>query len=330
MKVLAIETSCDETSASVNIDGKRILSNIVHSQIDLHQAFGGVVPEIASREHIKRITVIIEKALEEAATAKEEIDLVTVTKGPGLIGSLLVGVNAAKAFAFARGIPVVGVHHLAGHIYANSIDHELRFPLLALIVSGGHTELVIMQDHYRFEKIGETADDAIGEAYDKVARVLSLGYPGGPVIDRLARKGNPTYPMPRITPPTKYGFSYSGLKSHMINLIHKLNNRKETIRPEDMAASFQKAAVAHLIDQSVRAFRDHDAKMFVVAGGVAANSHLRERVEEAFQDVPYIMPAFEYCTDNAAMIGVAGYHRYRLFGEEEGMAMNGHSRLDLT
>ncbi len=330
MKVLAIETSCDETSASVNIDGKRILSNIVHSQIDLHRAFGGVVPEIASREHIKRITVIIEKALEEAGTAKEEIDLVTVTKGPGLIGSLLVGVNAAKAFAFARGIPVVGVHHLAGHIYANGIDHELRFPLLALVVSGGHTELVLMKDHYRFEKIGETADDAVGEAYDKVARVLSLGYPGGPIIDRLAKEGEPTYPMPRITPADDYGFSYSGLKSHVINLIHKLESRHEKIRPADMAASFQKAAVAQLIDQSRKAFRDHDAKMFVVAGGVAANSHLRERVEETFRDTPHIMPAIDYCTDNAAMVGVAGYHRYRLFGEEEGMGMNGHSRLELV
>ncbi len=330
MKVLAIETSCDETSASVNINGKRILSNIVHSQIDLHQAFGGVVPEIASREHIKRITVIIEKALEAAGTDKEDIDLVTVTKGPGLIGSLLVGVNAAKAFAFARGIPVVGVHHLAAHIYANAIDHELQFPLLALVVSGGHTELVLMRDHYRFEKIGETADDAVGEAYDKVARVLSLGYPGGPVIDRLAKEGHPTYPMPRISPKDDYGFSYSGLKSHVINLIHKLESRKEKIRPADMAASFQKAAVAHLVDQSRKAFRDHDAKMFVVAGGVAANSHLRERLGEVFKDVPHIMPAFEYCTDNAAMVGVAGYHRYRLFGEEEGMGMNGHSRLKLA
>jgi len=327
MIVLAIESSCDETSASVSKDGRRILSNVVFSQVDLHGTFGGVVPEIASREHIKRITAVIDRALEEAAVSSRNIDLVAVTKGPGLIGSLLVGINAAKAFAYANGIPFIGVHHLSGHIYANNIDSPLVFPLLALIVSGGHTELILMREHFQFEKLGQTHDDAVGEAYDKIARVLELGYPGGPVIDRLASEGTPRYPMPVIKAGGEYDFSYSGLKSHVINLIHNERQRGREIDVRDMAASFQEAAVDHLIKQSRKAFDDYNADMFLVAGGVAANRHLRRRVEEVFNDVDVSIPRFEYCTDNAAMMGIAGYYKYNTLGTEDALDMNGHSRL---
>ncbi len=329
MIVLAIESSCDETSASVAKDGREILSNVVFSQIDLHETFGGVVPEVASREHVKRITVIIEKALEEADVSVEDIDLVAVTQGPGLIGALLVGINAAKAFAFAHGIPIVGVHHIAGHIYANQIQHELRFPLIALVVSGGHTELIRMQGHYQFEVLGHTHDDAIGEAYDKIARVLGLGYPGGPVIDKLAKEGQPSYDMPNIRTEDPYGFSYSGLKSHVINLIHRERQRGRSVQTVDMAASFQKAAIEHLIEKSRRAVDNTDAGMFLVAGGVAANSLLRERVAQTFTDISYAIPDFEYCTDNAAMMAVAAYYQYTHARQSDSMSLNGYSRLEL-
>jgi len=330
MIVLAVESSCDETSVSVSKDGKEILSNIVLSQIETHASFGGVVPEIASREHVKGITVVFEEALQRAGVSAGEIDLVAVTKGPGLIGSLLVGINAAKAFAFAHGIPIVGVHHIAGHIYANQIEQDMQFPLIALVVSGGHTELILMKDHYEFEKLGETHDDAVGEAYDKVARVLGLGYPGGPIIDRLAAEGKDAYPMPHIKTDNPYDFSYSGLKSHVINLINRLRMKKEPINEKDMATSFQKAAIRHLIDKSRQAVNDYGAKMFIVAGGVAANTHLRKEVSTHFKDVTVAVPPFKYCTDNAAMMGIAGYYYYQRFKTADSMDMNGYSRLNLS
>lgn len=329
MIVLGVESSCDETSVSVTEDGKTVLSNIVFSQIDTHKAFGGVVPEVASREHIKRITVVFEEALEEAGVRAEDIDLVAVTKGPGLIGSLLVGINGAKAFAFAHDIPIIGVHHIAGHIYANQIESTMEFPLVALVVSGGHTELILMRDHYSFEKLGETQDDAVGEAYDKTARVLGLGYPGGPIIDTLAHEAEPTYPMPDIRTEGAYDFSYSGLKSHVINLVNTKRMKGETIDKKALAASFQKAAVAHLIDTSEKAVRDTDAKMFIVAGGVSANRHLRHEVETRFEGIKTSLPPFAYCTDNAAMMGIAGYYQFKNRKDTESMRINGHSRLNL-
>ncbi len=329
MIVLSVESSCDETSVSISQNGKTILSNIVLSQIELHQAFGGVVPEIASREHVKGITAVFEKALKDADKTPSDIDLIAVTKGPGLIGSLLVGINAAKAFAFAHQIPIVGIHHIAGHIYANHIENDLEFPLIALVVSGGHTELVLMKEHYSFETLGQTYDDAVGEAYDKIARVLDLGYPGGPIIDKLAHEGQPTYPMPNIDTSSRYDFSYSGLKSHVINMINTMRMKKEPINHRNMAASFQKAAVKHLITQSKHAIEDVDAKMFVVAGGVAANKHLRAEVNKHFKDIKTTMPAFKYCTDNAAMMGIAGYFYYQKYQRQDAMDMNGFSRLDL-
>ncbi len=328
MIVLGVESSCDETSVSLSRDGKTILSNVVLSQIDLHKAFGGVVPEIASREHIKGVTVVFEQALDEAQLTASDVDLVAVTQGPGLIGSLLIGINAAKAFAFANDIPIIGVHHIAGHIYANQIESNMVFPLLCLVVSGGHTELILMRGHYQFEKLGETMDDAIGEAYDKVARVLGLPYPGGPAIDRISDQGQSSYPMPNIQV-DGFNFSYSGLKSHVINLVNTLRMKKEPIDVASMAKSFQEAAVAHVMDKSIQAFQAYDVKMFMIAGGVAANRLLRQRVEETFGDGLLSIPAFKYCTDNAAMMSIAGYYQFQQHKNTATMTLNGYSRLNL-
>lgn len=330
MIVLSVESSCDETSVSVSKDGKEVLSNIVLSQIAVHQTYGGVVPEIASREHVKGITIVFEQAMNEAKIQVEDIDLIAVTKGPGLIGSLLIGVNAAKAFALANKIPIVGVHHIAGHIYANHIEKNLRFPLICLVVSGGHTELILMRDHYDFVKLGETYDDAVGEAYDKVARTVGLGYPGGPIVDRLAVEGEPSYPMPNIDQKGSYDFSFSGLKSHVINLVHNLKQRKEDLRVEDLCASFQEVVTDVLVSKSKQAIEEYQAKMFIIAGGVAANKGLRKKIQEEIRDVDIVVPNFEYCTDNAAMIGVAGYYQYMTSKETDDMSLNGYSRMKLT
>lgn len=329
MIVLSVESSCDETSVSILRDGTNILSNVVLSQIDIHQQYGGVVPEIASREHIKGITMVFEEAFEKAGVTKEDIDLVAVTKGPGLIGSLLVGINAAKAFAFANDIDIVGVHHIAGHIYANAIEEELVFPLVCLVVSGGHTELILMKEHYDFEKLGETMDDAVGEAYDKVARTVGLGYPGGPIVDRLAATGEPTYPMPDISLGDTYDFSFSGIKSHVINLVHNINQRKEEINVANLCASFQEAVTNVLVQKSIKAINEYDAKMFMIAGGVAANKGLRKKIAEQITSVKVVVPQFKYCTDNAAMIGVAGYYQYAKQKRTDDMKLNGKSRIRL-
>lgn len=329
MNVLSVESSCDETSVSVIKDGTTILSNVVFSQIDIHKAYGGVVPEIASREHIKGITVVFENAMKEASVTASDIDLVAVTKGPGLIGSLLVGINGAKAFAFANGIPIVGVHHIAGHIYANAIEQPLEFPLIALVVSGGHTELVLMKGHYQFEKLGETMDDAVGEAYDKVARTVGLGYPGGPLVDALALNGENTYPMPDLTKQPGYQFSFSGIKSHVINLVHNTKQRNETLNIDNLCASFQEAVTEVLVQKSIKAIEAFDAKMFIVAGGVAANKGLRKKIKKRIKNVKTSIPAFDYCTDNAAMIGVAGYYQYMTNHSVDTMTLNGKSRVSL-
>lgn len=307
--ILGIETSCDETAAAIIKNGTDILSNVISSQIESHKRFGGVVPEIASRMHVEQITLVIEEALLQADVTYKDIDAIAVTEGPGLVGALLIGVNAAKAVAFAHGIPLVGVHHIAGHIYANRLIQEMKFPALSLVVSGGHTELVLLKEHGSFKVIGETRDDAAGEAYDKVARTLNFPYPGGPHIDRLAHEGNPSINLPRAWLNGSYDFSFSGLKSSVINTLHNAEQRGETIEPADLAASFQASVIEVLVTKTLKAAEDFNVKQVMLAGGVAANKGLRAALTEAFTVVPdieLVIPPLSLCTDNAAMIGAAG------------------------
>ncbi|PCF38275.1 tRNA (adenosine(37)-N6)-threonylcarbamoyltransferase complex transferase subunit TsaD [Staphylococcus delphini] len=330
-KILALETSCDETSVSVIENGQTILSNSVLSQIESHQRFGGVVPEVASRHHVENITVMIEEALQQAHTSIEDVDAVAVTQGPGLIGALLVGVNAAKALAFANDKPLIPVHHIAGHVYANQLQSGLKFPLIALIVSGGHTELVYMENHLQFEVIGETRDDAVGEAYDKVARKIGLPYPGGPAIDRLAAQGEDTYDFPRVwLEPDSYDFSFSGLKSAVINKLHQLEQKGEPIIPENVATSFQNSVLEVLVGKAMRACEAYGVKQLVVAGGVASNRGLRQALEVATAEkgIELAIPEPKLCTDNAAMIGAAAHEIY-LKGIRGDMALNGQSSMDI-
>jgi len=331
MYVLGVETSCDETSVSIVKDGKDVLSNVVLSQIDIHKEYGGVVPEIASREHVKGITYVFDKAMNDAGLRYEDIDLIAVTKGPGLIGSLLIGVNAAKVISLNFNIPIIGIHHIAGHIYANHIDNGMEFPLLALVVSGGHTELILMKEHYNFDKLGETQDDAVGEAYDKIARVLGLPYPGGPIVDKKAALGkdNLHFPRPMIES-GDFNFSFSGLKSHVINVHHNLKQRQEEINVEDFCASFQEAVTDVLVAKTIMAKEKFKVKQIIVAGGVAANSGLRKKMKERIKDIPVYFPKMAYCTDNAAMIAAAGYFQYiRNNQKADDLMLNGQSRLDL-
>lgn len=313
MLVLGVETSCDETSVAIVRDGKEVLANIVYTQIDIHKKFGGVVPEVASREHVGKITVVFEEAFQKANVTYGDIDLVAVTSHPGLIGSLLVGVNAAKAFAMAHGIEYVEVDHIKGHIYANYIENDFTFPLLSLVVSGGHTELVLMKDHYEFEKLGETLDDAVGEAYDKVGRVMGLEYPAGPIVDKLALSGEITYKLPYVyLDKNDYNFSFSGLKSAVINLINTAKMKKEEINVPNLCAAFQDSAVRVLVDKTIHAANEYNVKQIVVAGGVAANKGLRKILTEEVEKlggVKLSFPAMKYCTDNAAMIAVVGYFK---------------------
>lgn len=330
--VLAIETSCDETSVAIIKNGKEVLANIVSSQIDIHKKFGGVVPEVASRHHVENITVVLDEALKTAQITLDDIDCIAVTQGPGLIGSLLVGINAAKAFSYALKKPLIGVHHIAGHIYANNLVSDMKFPLMALVVSGGHTELVYMKDHYDFEIIGSTRDDAVGEAYDKVARVIGLPYPGGPQIDKLAQIGEDTYHLPRVMlEQDNFDFSFSGLKTYVINLVHNAEQRNETINKENLAKSFQEAVIDILVGKTFKAIEQYPVKQLLVAGGVAANSGLRKRLNEVIQkypDIELVIPPLKFCTDNAAMIGVAGYFSY-LKGVSDDLSLNGSASLDL-
>ncbi|WP_416829663.1 tRNA (adenosine(37)-N6)-threonylcarbamoyltransferase complex transferase subunit TsaD [Ectobacillus polymachus] len=330
--VLAIESSCDETAAAIIRNGREIVSNVVASQIESHKRFGGVVPEIASRHHVEQITIVIAEAMQKANVTFADLDAIAVTEGPGLVGALLVGVHAAKAISFAHQIPLVGVHHIAGHIYANRLIKEMNFPLLALVVSGGHTELVYMKEHGSFEVIGETRDDAAGEAYDKVARTLSFPYPGGPHIDRLAAQGSPTIDLPRAwLEPDSYDFSFSGLKSAVINTVHNASQRGETIVPEDLAASFQASVVDVLVTKTVRAAEEYKVKQVLLAGGVAANKGLRHALEQAFQNqdqVELIIPPLSLCTDNAAMIGAAGTILFQK-GKRSTLALNANPGLPI-
>ena len=331
--IMGIETSCDETSVSIVKNGREIVSNIVSSQIESHKRFGGVVPEIASRHHVEQITIVLEEAMKEAGVSYDDVNAVAVTEGPGLVGALLIGVNAAKTVAFAHGIPLVGVHHIAGHIYANRLVKEMEFPLLALVVSGGHTELVYMKEHGHFEVIGETRDDAAGEAYDKVARTLSMPYPGGPHIDRLAANGEATIDLPRAwLEEGSYDFSFSGLKSAVINTVHNAEQRGETIKPEDLAASFQESVVDVLVTKTLHAVKEYPVKQVLLAGGVAANKGLRAALTAAFSEVPdveLIIPPLSLCGDNAAMIAAAGSILFEK-GQRAGLALNANPGLDIT
>ncbi|MCR1809329.1 tRNA (adenosine(37)-N6)-threonylcarbamoyltransferase complex transferase subunit TsaD [Haploplasma modicum] len=326
MIVLAIESSCDETSVAILKDQKEVLSHIVFSQIDIHTIYGGVVPEIASRNHVKHVTRLIEEAISKANINVSEIDLVAVTQGPGLIGSLLVGINAATAFAYANNIKIIGVNHLIGHIYAAGIENEMKFPLMALLVSGGHTELIYMKKDFDFEIIGTTLDDAVGEAYDKVARTLGLSYPGGPVIDKLAKLGKDTYDLPRVLlDKDEFNFSFSGLKSAVINKVHNLNQKGLEVNVNDMATSFQNSVMDVLLEKSLNAIKKYDVKQFILAGGVAANSELRRRVNEEIKGIEVLIPSFKYCTDNAAMIASAAFVQESINGVNENYIIKGFS-----
>lgn len=328
--ILGIETSCDETAVAIVKDGTEIVSNVVASQIESHKRFGGVVPEIASRHHVEQITVVIEEALAKAEMTIAEMDAIAVTEGPGLVGALLVGVNAAKALAFAHQKPLIGVHHIAGHIYANRLVEEFEFPLLALVVSGGHTELIVMKEHGKFEIIGETRDDAAGEAYDKVARTLKLPYPGGPKIDELAHIGAQTIDFPRAWLEDSFDFSFSGLKSAVINTLHNASQKGIEYKHEDIAASFQASVVDVLVEKTYRAAIENNVKQVIVAGGVAANKGLRKAMETKFKEesMNVMFPPLSLCTDNAAMIASAGYIAYKQ-GHRSGWDLNANPGLDL-
>lgn len=310
--ILAIESSCDETSVAVIENGERILSNIVASQIKSHKRFGGVVPEVASRHHVEQITLCIEEALEEANVTSKELSAVAVTYGPGLVGALLIGLSAAKAFAWANELPLLPINHMAGHIYAARLVKPLEFPLMALLVSGGHTELVYMVEDGSFEIIGETRDDAAGEAYDKVGRVLGLSYPSGKEIDELAHQGEDTYDFPRaMIKEDNFDFSFSGLKSAFINLTHNAEQRGEQLNKMNLAASFQASVVDVLVTKTIKACKTYPVKQLIVAGGVAANRGLREKmtamIEAELPEVNLIVPPLRLCGDNAAMIGAAAH-----------------------
>ena len=315
VNILGVETSCDETSAAVVVDGLNVSSNIISSQIDVHRKFGGVVPEVASRKHLEMINAVIQEALDEAKIGFEDLDAVAVTYGPGLVGALLVGVAAAKAMSFALNVPLVGVNHLEGHVYANFINNPgLNFPLLCLVVSGGHTDLVLINGYNDYNVVGRTRDDAAGEAFDKVARVLDLGYPGGPVIDKIARKADPT----AIKLPRAYleegslDFSFSGLKTAVVNYAHKAKQRGETVDKENLAAGFQQAVVDVLVDKAIAAAKKYNTPVLMLAGGVAANALLRRQLWERAnaEGMELVYPPLILCTDNAAMIACAGYHKY--------------------
>lgn len=331
--ILGIESSCDETAASVIRNGRTVLSNIISSQIDIHTLFGGVVPEIASRKHIEKINQVISMALEQAGVTLDDIDAIAVTYGPGLVGALLVGVAEAKAIAWARHIPLVGVHHIEGHVSANYIEHpDLEPPFMCEIISGGHTHLVIVEDYGKFRILGKTSDDAAGEAFDKVARAIGLGYPGGPKIDKVSKIGNPhAIEFPRAKASGgEYNFSFSGLKSAVLNYLNKCKMTGTRIVQEDVAASFQQAVVDQLVDNAMRAIDDYHADKFAIAGGVASNSALRKAMKEACEKkgVKFYYPSPIFCTDNAAMIGAAGYYEY-IKGNRSDWTLNAVPNLKL-
>ena len=330
MKILAIESSCDETSMSVIEYGSIDLGTVILSQIDIHTMYGGVVPEIASRAHVENITIVLEETLKKATLSMDDIDAIAVTEGPGLIGSLLVGVLAAKTLSYIYNKPLIKVHHIAGHIYANNLVKRMEFPLIALVVSGGHTELIYMKEDYSFEKIGGTLDDAVGECYDKVARVLNLPYPGGPKIDKLASIGNDTYNLPRPLNDDSFDFSFSGIKSAVINLVHNEEQRGNNIREADLACSFQNRVIDVITRKTMAAIDKYNVKNLILAGGVAANSGIRNSLENACKEknINFTMPPLVYCTDNAAMIGAASYYAYKK-GKLADLNLNARANMNL-
>ena len=348
VNILAIESSCDETAAAVVRNGREVLSNVISSQIDLHTIYGGVVPEIASRKHIEKINPVIRLALKNAGVTLDDIDAIAVTYGPGLVGALLVGVAEAKAIAYAKKIPLIGVHHIEGHVCANYIEHpDLEPPFMCEIISGGHTHRVIVKDYGEFEILGRTRDDAAGEAFDKVARAIGLGYPGGPKIDKVAREGNPhaiEFPRSHVTDTgktsltfargnqemTDYDFSFSGLKSAVLNYLNKCTMMHQEWNQADVAASFQQAVVDSLVDTAMRGARDYHVRKFAIAGGVASNSALRAAMEKACDEngMKFYRPSPVYCTDNAAMIAVAGYYEFEK-GARSGWDLNAVPNLKL-
>ena len=331
--ILAIESSCDETAAAVVKNGRTVLSNVISSQIELHKLYGGVVPEIASRKHVEKINQVIEEALEQAGMTLDEMDAIGVTYGPGLVGALLVGVAEAKAIAYAANKPLVGVHHIEGHISANYIENlSLEPPFVCLVVSGGHTHLVVVDDYGKYKIVGRTRDDAAGEAFDKVARAIGLGYPGGPKIDKLSKEGNPNaikFPKARMED-GPYDFSFSGLKSAVLNYLNGAQMKGETVNEADLAASFQKAVTDVLVENAMKAVRDFGMKKFAIAGGVASNSTLRGAMKTACEKngIEFFYPSPIYCTDNAAMIGVAAYYEY-MAGVRHGWDLNAVPNLKL-
>lgn len=310
--ILAIESSCDETSMSIVKNGKDVLSIVVNTQISTHEKYGGVVPEIASRMHTENITMVLDETLKKANVSMDDISAIAVTYGPGLMGSLLVGVEAAKTIAYVYKKPLIAVNHMAGHIYANNIENTMEFPILALVVSGGHTDLVYMEDDYKFEVLGSTLDDAIGETYDKVARVLDLKYPGGPNVEKLAAQGQPTYKLPIPMNDNSLNMSFSGLKSSIINLVHNETQRGNTINKEDLAASFQTVAIDELTRKLSLALKKVNVNQVIIAGGVSANQYLRKEVAKLLENtnIKLLVPSMIYCTDNGAMIGAAAYPLY--------------------
>ncbi|MCX4351309.1 MAG: tRNA (adenosine(37)-N6)-threonylcarbamoyltransferase complex transferase subunit TsaD [Lachnospiraceae bacterium] len=331
--ILAIESSCDETAAAVVRNGREVLSNIIYSQIALHTEYGGVVPEIASRKHIEKINQVIEQALTDADKELYDMDAIAVTYGPGLVGALLVGVSEAKAISFASGIPLVGVHHIEGHISANYIENkDLEPPFICLVVSGGHSHLVVVKDYGTYEIIGRTRDDAAGEAFDKVARAIGLGYPGGPKIDKVSKEGNPDaihFPRAKVGN-SEYDFSFSGLKSAVLNYLNSCRMKGEEINTVDVAASFQKAVIDVLVEHSMDAVSKYHYNKFAIAGGVASNSALRRAFEERCKEknIAFYHPSPVYCTDNAAMIGAAAYYEYQK-GIRHGFDLNAVPNLRL-
>ena len=331
--ILAIESSCDETAAAVVKNGREVLSNVISSQIALHTLYGGVVPEIASRKHIEKINQVVEEALQEAGVTLQDITAIAVTYGPGLVGALLVGVSAAKAISFAANKPLIGVHHIEGHICANYIENkQLEPPFACLVVSGGHTHLVVVKDYGEYEILGKTRDDAAGEAFDKVARAIGLGYPGGPKIDKLSKEGNPdaiSFPRAKVADAV-YDFSFSGLKSAVLNYLNSCEMKGIEVNRADVAASFQKAVIDVLVEHAMEAVKEYGFHKFAIAGGVASNSGLREAFEQACakRGIEFYHPSPIFCTDNAAMIGVAGYYEY-IKGNRSGYDLNAVPNLKL-
>ena len=330
VNILAIESSCDETSMAIIRNGCECVHLTVLTQMDTHAEFGGVVPEIASRMHTENVTMVLEETLNKANMTMDDIDAIAVTYAPGLLGSLLVGVEFAKTMSFVYKKPLIAVNHIAGHIYANNLEKPMQFPLLALVVSGGHTDFILMKGDYQFEHIGGTLDDAIGECYDKVARVIGLGYPGGPKVEKAALEGEHTYDLPIPMNDDSFNMSFSGLKSNIINLVHNEKQRGNEIRNNDLARSFQDVAIDQLCRKTELAIKKYDIKNMIIAGGVSANKYLRSEIKKVtdIYNVDLSVPSFVYCTDNAAMIGAAAYPLY-LKGEFADLSLNATSSDEL-